>query len=454
MALLDFYQGWNPKQAEEEQLAQIAPPQLQLLGELTNPELMAQAQAEQQMAAPAQAPTTSQAPQQESTDEQKFEEGFGKGLFNAFSNPDTMTLLQAFGASMANDREGYNNAMTAYSQRLNDRKIQRNSAKTQESMESRQERMAFRKSLYDSYRPEYVSKYMSTLTDPQDLMSGDMSIFSSPDALRVSLRQADDRIGIASNNSNISQQNANTNTGNLQEKQRQFDTEQNNAGFNGGVLLGDGTTRVAGAGAYPGKDGNWYIVKQTPQGLTVELDKDTTEANSGAQSTSTFQQNKDIATVRNAANSGKADAWTGQLVGRVGAAGDLASSFSDEETREAYRAAERIDGLQLTAGISEAKALGASGINTVAEAQNFFRGMPRLDKTSVQNLLNSLDKIEAYVAQHNASVKARKVKSTGEQAPSQPSQAPQEAAGVDDWVQDDQDPTLFYSPSRNDFKRG
>lgn len=48
-------------------------------------------------------------------------------------------------------------------------------------------------------------------------------------------------------------------------------------------------------------------------------------------------------------------------------------------------------------GIADAKNMGASGINTEAEARMFFEGMPQLDFSSLESLQGSLMDISDYV---------------------------------------------------------
>lgn len=95
------------------------------------------------------------------------------------------------------------------------------------------------------------------------------------------------------------------------------------------------------------------------------------------------------------------DQFTGKYIGRSETARDWSTS-GDPEVRKLYSAAQRLTGQMGNKGIAEAKAAGASGINTEAEAKRFFAAMPQLDYTSIDNFKNSLDKVHTYISNSNA----------------------------------------------------
>ena len=98
-------------------------------------------------------------------------------------------------------------------------------------------------------------------------------------------------------------------------------------------------------------------------------------------------------------------------VGKAGYGSDLltkeqANKFSGgrvgtERTRQAYTTATEFNSKLQNMGIAEAKAMGASGINTEAEANRFAKSMPQIDFSSHASYLASLDKIEKYVDDWN-----------------------------------------------------
>ncbi|PST95418.1 hypothetical protein C9I87_09105 [Photobacterium iliopiscarium] len=85
------------------------------------------------------------------------------------------------------------------------------------------------------------------------------------------------------------------------------------------------------------------------------------------------------------------ESWTSDIVTRF-----------DTESREMYNAAKEIDQGMANLGIVDAKAAGASGINTTAEFKMFKASMPVVDFSGGQNMVNSLAKIERYYDLFNA----------------------------------------------------
>ncbi|WP_318465432.1 hypothetical protein [Photobacterium leiognathi] len=88
--------------------------------------------------------------------------------------------------------------------------------------------------------------------------------------------------------------------------------------------------------------------------------------------------------------SGK-ESWTADLVTRF-----------DPEARDMYNSAITLDQTLANFGIAEAKAMGASGINTKAEFDMFKRSMPQVDWSSGENMVKSLHRIENYVKLFNS----------------------------------------------------
>ena len=52
-------------------------------------------------------------------------------------------------------------------------------------------------------------------------------------------------------------------------------------------------------------------------------------------------------------------------------------------------------------GIAAARDMGASGINTVAEAKMYFQGMPQVDYSSPQAMQKSIREIKQYTDNYN-----------------------------------------------------
>ena len=101
----------------------------------------------------------------------------------------------------------------------------------------------------------------------------------------------------------------------------------------------------------------------------------------------------------------------------------LTKTLGSDTDRAVKVAADRIDASMTNMGVAEAKAMGASGINTIAEVKQFAASMPKLDRSSTAALRESIKKIDTYVEAWNSerskTAPTRKVGSTQSQAPSQ-----------------------------------
>lgn len=105
------------------------------------------------------------------------------------------------------------------------------------------------------------------------------------------------------------------------------------------------------------------------------------------------------------------DAKSGDLdfmTGFTGGAGDPAlgadrrSRWNGGEQRQLYMAAQRIQGRMQNQGIAAARDMGASGINTVAEAKMYFQGMPQVDYSSPEAIQQSIREIQQYTDNYNS----------------------------------------------------
>ncbi|EIH1265674.1 hypothetical protein LLL17_004304 [Salmonella enterica] len=116
------------------------------------------------------------------------------------------------------------------------------------------------------------------------------------------------------------------------------------------------------------------------------------------------QMSGDLATLSTAIDNGQVGTFTGQVVSRLpGAVSEVASStMGSPEERQAFNAATRIEGNMQNMGIAAATQMGASGINTEAEAERYFKSMPRLDKSSPDALKASVNAIQAYTQNYNS----------------------------------------------------
>lgn len=168
------------------------------------------------------------------------------------------------------------------------------------------------------------------------------------------------------------------------------------------VQLSDGRTvgivgKVHGAGAnayYEGIDNNGNTVRVPANSIAAP-------ASSSASATN-YAMKKDIDAILNA-DPEQLDFMTG-VSGGVGApavGADYRSRWNGKEQRQFYTAAQRVQGRMQNQGIAAARDMGASGINTVAEAKMYFQGMPQMDYSSPDAMKQSLMEIQEYTNNYN-----------------------------------------------------
>lgn len=109
------------------------------------------------------------------------------------------------------------------------------------------------------------------------------------------------------------------------------------------------------------------------------------------------------------------------------------SRWSGGEQRQLFNATKRIQGKMQNQGIAAARDMGASGINTVAEAKMYFQGMPQVDYSSPEAMQQSLRDIQQYTNDYNqqyqVDVGSRSAKPQQSRPVQQSQQQPQQSAG-------------------------
>lgn len=192
------------------------------------------------------------------------------------------------------------------------------------------------------------------------------------------------------------------------------------------VQLSDGRTvgivgKVHGAGAnayYEGIDNNGNTVRVPANSIAAP-------ASSSASATN-YAMKKDIDAILNA-DPEQLDFMTG-VSGGVGApavGADYRSRWNGKEQRQFYTAAQRVQGRMQNQGIAAARDMGASGINTVAEAKMYFQGMPQMDYSSPDAMKQSLMEIQEYTNNYNQQYNA----DVGGSNPSSKQQPAQQKSG-------------------------
>ncbi len=193
------------------------------------------------------------------------------------------------------------------------------------------------------------------------------------------------------------------------------------------VQLADGRTvtvggKLHGAGAnafYEGIDNEGNMVRVPAGSIAAPA--------TSAASAQNYAMKKDLDAI-----SGASIDDLGFMTGITGSSGspalgaDIRSRASGGDQRRLYNAAQRIQGKMQNQGIAAARDMGASGINTVAEAKMYFQGMPQVDFSSPEALQQSMRDIQQYTDNYNQQYNVNVGKPQRQQ--SQPAQVSQPAA--------------------------
>ncbi|WP_217038010.1 DNA transfer protein [Escherichia coli] len=193
------------------------------------------------------------------------------------------------------------------------------------------------------------------------------------------------------------------------------------------VQLADGRTvtvggKLHGAGAnafYEGIDNEGNMVRVPAGSIAAPA--------TSAASAQNYAMKKDLDAI-----SGASIDDLGFMTGITGSSGspalgaDIRSRASGGDQRKLYNAAQRIQGKMQNQGIAAARDMGASGINTVAEAKMYFQGMPQVDFSSPEALQQSMRDIQQYTDNYNQQYNVNVGKSQRQQ--SQPTQVSHPAA--------------------------
>lgn len=184
---------------------------------------------------------------------------------------------------------------------------------------------------------------------------------------------------------------------------------------NGQTVMIDPNAQGAGDSKYyKGFDANGNVVTIPVNALS--------SVSSTAGTASSTRMNEDLSLIANAPAS-QLNAITG-VTGGTGTApitADAGTRTVNKDARALYNAAQRIQGNMQNQGIGAAREMGASGINTVAEAKMFFQSMPQLDYSSPEALQNSVKIIDQYTkafnSKNNANLSAPTSQQPMQQAP-------------------------------------
>lgn len=104
---------------------------------------------------------------------------------------------------------------------------------------------------------------------------------------------------------------------------------------------------------------------------------------------------------------------------------EVRSRLGGGEQRQLFNATKRIQGKMQNQGIAAARDMGASGINTVAEAKMYFQGMPQVDYSSPEAMQQSLRDIQQYTDNYNQQYSVDVGNRNAQTQPSRPAQQSQ-----------------------------
>lgn len=194
------------------------------------------------------------------------------------------------------------------------------------------------------------------------------------------------------------------------------------------VQLSDGRT-VQIVGKLHGAGQNAFYEGVDNAGNTVRVPASSIAAPAtSAASAQNYAMSKDLNAILNAPTD-KLDFMTGVTGGNGSPSWDaeVRSRLGGGEQRQLFNATKRIQGKMQNQGIAAARDMGASGINTVAEAKMYFQGMPQVDYSSPDALQQSLREIQQYTENYNQQYSVDVGKRSSQSQPSQPVQQSQPA---------------------------
>ncbi|MBI6520881.1 phage DNA ejection protein [Proteus mirabilis] len=188
---------------------------------------------------------------------------------------------------------------------------------------------------------------------------------------------------------------------------------------NGQTVMIDPKAQGAGDSKYyKGFDANGNVVTIPVNALSSVSDP---SGNAGKN-----LMNDDLSMLANATDD-QLNAITG-ITGGTGSnplTADIGTRTLNKDARPLYNATQRIQGYMQNQGIGAARAMGASGINTVDEAKMYFQSMPQLDFSTPLALRNSIKIINKYTQDYNARNNANLGTPSSQQATQQPASSNQ-----------------------------
>lgn len=337
-------------------------------------------------------------------------ETVGNGLSHVFEklqDPEFQQQAGLFAAAMSNDQGRYQNALNAYDQRR-----QQIAAQKREDMQREQARKEKLEDLKNQREYDALVREQG---------------YERQDSLRMQDREwqlADKETDRAFQAANRAPRQSRTQVidGVLYEEQGSGNwvpvagTSKSEAENAAGVTLSDGTT-INTVGMHRTLSGDLVQVERSASGkLMAKVPTKAMREQYEAQNTAADETlMNDLNVLKGAAdNEYIMTAMTGMGgdVGELADGADIYSKYSrfnpfsdkknDEALREAVVSGQRLNQSMENMGIAQAKALGASGINTAEEAKRFGASMPKVDYSNTAAYKSSMKAIETYVNNYNA----------------------------------------------------
>jgi hypothetical protein len=197
------------------------------------------------------------------------------------------------------------------------------------------------------------------------------------------------------------------------------------------VQLADGRTVTVG-GKLHGAGQNAFYEGIDNAGNMVRVPASAIAApGTSATNAQNYAMKKDIDAIVNA-DASDLDFMTGVTGGSGSPAlgADVRSRMNGKDQRQLYNAAQRVQGKMQNQGVAAARDMGASGINTVAEAKMYFQGMPQVDYSSPDAMQQSIRDISEYTNNYNQQYNVDVGNRGSQSRPVQQSQQqPQQSAG-------------------------
>lgn len=212
--------------------------------------------------------------------------------------------------------------------------------------------------------------------------------------------------GLQARGQNITMRGQDISSATARRGQDMANQRANASGNSGGdgrtVQLADGRT-VSIVGKLHGAGQNAFYEGIDNAGNTVRVPAGSIASPAtSAASAQNYAMKKDLDAI-----SGASADDLGFMTGVTGSSGspalgaDIRSRASGGDQRKLYNAAQRVQGKMQNQGIAAARDMGASGINTVAEAKMYFQGMPQVDYSSPEAMQQSMRDIQQYTDNYN-----------------------------------------------------